>query len=67
MNTTIDHLLMRVQVIDDMIPGLTQRGLNRAQDELSAIEAKLDMYQPEGEFVTLLGDGGQPVGFEPKL
>jgi hypothetical protein len=65
MKTTIDHLLERVRVIDDMMSALTQRGLNKAQDELSAIEAELDTYQPEGEFVTLLGDNGQPVGFEP--
>ena len=50
---TLDQLLQRVQIIDDLMPSLTQRGLDKAQDELSAIEAELDSRQPEGVFQTL--------------
>ena len=52
MNTT-DQLLKRVQIIDDLMPSLTRRGMDKAQDELSAIEAELDSRQPEGEFQIL--------------
>ena len=44
---------------------LNQRGLDWLNTELSTIEAELDSRRPEGEFVTMLGDNGEPVGFEP--
>lgn len=92
---TLDRLLKHVEVINSMKPELSQLGLDRANAELSAIEAELTERQPEfailigygeedmtgilpypltvplfvnrGGFVTLLGDDGQPVGFEPKI
>lgn len=67
---TLDQLFERIDWLNGMksrkeICGLaiTQRGIDRANQELSAIEAELDMRQPVGEFVILLGDDGL-VGFE---
>ena len=57
---TLDQLLERVQIIDDLMPSLTMRGLEKAQDELSAIEAELDSRMPGCEFQALL-DGFEPV------
>lgn len=44
---------------------LTQVGLDRINEELSAIDAELDHRAPEVEFRTLLNEAGEPVGFEP--
>ena len=49
----LDGLLDRVTVLEDFKPILTQSGVDKANDELSAIEAELDSRQPEGVFQTL--------------
>lgn len=66
-NIPIVLLLRHVKVLNDMKPILTQAGLDRANRELSAIEAEFDQCQPGCEFVTLLDDRGQPVGFEIEI
>lgn len=43
---------------------LTQAGLDRINEELSAIEAQLDEIAPEVQFRTLLNGDNRPVGFE---
>jgi len=74
MNSTIDHLLFQVQTLNrikssGLLAGqvLTQSGLDMCNEELSTIEAELTERQPEGEFVTLLGNDGEPMGFEPHV
>jgi len=72
MNT--DELLDHAEILDDLKATgyisnelLSQRGLDWLNDELSAIEAELDTRMPEGEFVTMLGENDEPVGFEPYI
>jgi hypothetical protein len=60
-------LLRHIEVINNMKPILTQAGLDHANRELGAIEAELDQRQPGCEFVTLLDDHGNPVGFEIEI
>jgi len=71
MNT--DRLLDRVEVLnrakeDGCIGGapLTQQGQDFVNAELSAIDTELNTRMPKGEFVTLLGENDEPVGFEPE-
>ena len=38
-----------------------------AKEKLASIDTELLSRMPQGEFVTLLGDNGNPVGFEPYI
>ena len=45
----------------------TERRRESAMTRIAEIDEELLSRMPEGEFVTLLGEGGNPVGFEPEF
>lgn len=62
-NSTIDHLLTQVQVLNrikssGLLGGqlLTQSGLDMCNEELSTIEAELDERQPESTILIGYGE-----------
>jgi len=53
------------QVISDLQPDCLASTV--ALDKLAAIDTELLSRMPEGEFVVMLGDNDEPVGFEPYM